>query len=179
MLNVTSLSGTLPSSVPKPEASGTNWAIFKVRFKDSVREKGFWGHFNGITVKPFITLAPPVIAASGITYEDQLLPVSQWEKNERSSISLLTQKIPDSMLMKVYSKLTVRECWLAIEKEYMQKGAYAQTELCSQFLEMKCRTGDNVHDCVRGRLRRKTGVECSELSRRSQQIICGVSEYIW
>ncbi|KIJ22570.1 hypothetical protein M422DRAFT_197022, partial [Sphaerobolus stellatus SS14] len=179
MSNVTALSDTLPSSVPKLESSGTNWAIFKIRFKDTVSAKGFWGHYDGTTVKPVVTLAPPVsstvaaaAAAAGITLEDQLLLVAQWEKNERSSISLLTQKIPDSTLMKVYSKPTVRERWLAIEQEYTQKGAYAQTELRSRFLEMKSRSGDNIRDWLDGlRTKREelasVGVDITEKDYRS------------
>ena len=37
-----SLSDTLPSSVPKLEAEGKNWAIFYVHFMDAVEAKGFW-----------------------------------------------------------------------------------------------------------------------------------------
>ncbi|KIJ22359.1 hypothetical protein M422DRAFT_107291, partial [Sphaerobolus stellatus SS14] len=72
--------------------------------------------------------------------------ISQWEKNERSSKSLLTQKIPDSTLMKIHSKPTVRERWHAIETEYTEKGAYAQTELRTRFLKSKCSDGENVRD---------------------------------
>ena len=35
----TSLSDTLPSSIPKLDASGMNWAIFTVRFRDAI-DKG-------------------------------------------------------------------------------------------------------------------------------------------
>ncbi|KAF8797732.1 hypothetical protein BYT27DRAFT_7024607, partial [Phlegmacium glaucopus] len=48
----TSLSDTLPSSVPKLEMTGTNWAIFEICFRDAVEAKGFWGHFNGQTKWP-------------------------------------------------------------------------------------------------------------------------------
>jgi len=175
MSSVTALSDSLPSSVPKLDSSGTNWAIFKYRFKDSVDAKGFWGHFDGSSVKPLLTATRPATAAAAAadtTYDDQRILIRQWEKNERSSISLLTQKIPDSTLMKVYSKPTVRERWLAIGREYTQKGAYAQTELRSRFLEMKCRTGDNVRDWL-DNLRTKreeltsVGVEISEKDYRS------------
>src|ERR1700678_4454659 len=52
-VTTSSLSDTLPSTVPKLDAEGDNWAIFLVRFMDAVEAKGFWGHFDG-------SLSPPV-----------------------------------------------------------------------------------------------------------------------
>ncbi|KAF8197360.1 hypothetical protein BJ912DRAFT_1078178 [Pholiota molesta] len=45
--NPTSLSDTLPSSIPKLDATGMNWAIFSMCFQDAVEVKGFWDHFDG------------------------------------------------------------------------------------------------------------------------------------
>ena len=43
----TSLSDSLPSSIPKLDASGLNWAIFAIHFQDAIEAKGFWSHFDG------------------------------------------------------------------------------------------------------------------------------------
>ena len=51
-ITTTSLSDSLPSSVPKLDASGLNWAIFSVRFMDAVEVKGFWSHFDGTSKRP-------------------------------------------------------------------------------------------------------------------------------
>ena len=40
-VTTTSLSDSLPSSIPKLDASGLNWAIFSVHFKDTIQAKGF------------------------------------------------------------------------------------------------------------------------------------------
>ena len=48
----TALADNLPSSVPKLDASGLNWAIFSLCFQDAVEAKGFWGHFDGTTPRP-------------------------------------------------------------------------------------------------------------------------------
>jgi len=104
---------------------------------DAVDAKGFWGHFDGSSVKP--------VASSPAT-DIELAAISLWEKNERSSKSLLTQKIPDSTLMKVHSVLTVQARWKLIVEEYTEKGAYAQTDLRSQFLDSKCKDNDNVRE---------------------------------
>lgn len=62
----TSLSDTLPSSVPKLDSTGTNWAIFEIRFRDAVEAKGFWGHFDGQTKQPVMGTAQS-LAADGTT----------------------------------------------------------------------------------------------------------------
>ena len=100
-----SLSDTLPSTVPKLDAEGDNWAIFYVHFMDAVEVKGFWGHFDG-------SLSPPVTTA---TFSDtNKTTLVQWEKDERSVKTLLTQQLLDSLVMEIHSKKSVKERWEAI-----------------------------------------------------------------
>ena len=150
-VTATSLSDTLPSSVPKLEMTGANWAIFEIRFRDAVEAKGFWGHFDGKTKLP--VLGTPAVTdhdrklitpATGLSPEEFSAETIQWEKDKHSAKSLLNQKIPDSTLMRIRSKTTVEEHWKAIEKEYTEKGAYAQTKLRQKFLKSKCVDKGNV-----------------------------------
>src|SRR6266540_2414307 len=140
-VTTTSLSDTLPSSVPKLDATGVNWAIFSVRFQDAVEAKNFWGHFDGTSTCPTLSNPPKT---------DETAAKTQWEKNEWSAKSLLTQKIPDSTLMRVHSKTTVWERWVAIVTEYTDKGTYAQTELRTKFLESRCPEKGNVREFLEG-----------------------------
>jgi len=97
----TALSDHLPTSVPRLDPSGLNWAIFSIRFQDAVEAKGFWGHFDGTKPKP-----QPANAQNPTA--EETAAVTLWEKNERSAKSLLTQKLPDSALMRIRSKTMVR-----------------------------------------------------------------------
>ena len=97
-VTTSSLSDTLPSTVLKLDAEGDNWAIFFVRFMDAMESKGFWGHFDG-------TLTLPVTTSSSSAAE--IAAKTQWEKDERSAKTLLTQWLPDSMVKEIYSKKTV------------------------------------------------------------------------
>ncbi|KAF5378320.1 hypothetical protein D9615_008779 [Tricholomella constricta] len=129
--NASTLADTLPSSIPKLDASGINWAIFSIHFKDAVQAKGFWGHYSGASAR--------IVIPDGATATPaQEIEIAKWEKDECSAKSLLTQKIPDSALMRVHKKPTVKERWDAIVAEYTDKGAYAQNELRTKFLESKC-----------------------------------------
>ena len=78
MSSITALADSLPSSVPKLDSSGLNWAIFSLHFQDAVEAKGYWGHFDGST---------PCTTAITVTVEDETTttdnsPVEQWNKEE-------------------------------------------------------------------------------------------------
>ena len=157
-ISATSLTDTLPSTVPKLDATGLNWAIFAVRFRDAVEAKGFWGHFDGTSERPTASAQPQAPAATTegadapkpLTADDLAALVKQWEKDEMSAKSLLTQKVPDSTLMRIHAKKTVRERWEAIKTEYTEKGAYAQTEMRARFLDSKCPDKGNVRKFLDG-----------------------------
>ena len=136
-VTMTSLSDALPLSVPKLEANGTNWAIFLVCCRDAVEAKGYWGHFDGTTPVPTLSTPPTMKETTAKT---------QWEKDEQSAKSLLTQKLPDSTVMKIHMKATVQERWSAVVKEYTEKGAYAQTDMRTKFLASRCPETGNVRD---------------------------------
>jgi hypothetical protein len=48
----------LPSSVPKLLPMGLNWTVFSIRFKEAIKAKGFWGHFDGTSLKPIVNSPP-------------------------------------------------------------------------------------------------------------------------
>ena len=87
---------------------------------DAVEAKGFWDHFDGSSTAP--ALSTTATAA-------EIAAKAQWDKDERSAKTLLTQKLPDSTVMEIHSLKSVKERWEAVVKEYTVKGAYAQTEM--------------------------------------------------
>ena len=153
-ITTTLLSDSLPSSIPKLDASGLNWAIFSVRFQDAIEAKGFWSHFDGTGSRPSADSVSTTDADGKVTVsppsETDLAAVDKWDKDEHSAKSLLTQKILDSTLMRVHTKRTVKERWEAIVAEYTEKGAYAQTDLRGRFLESKCPDKGNVREFLDG-----------------------------
>src|ERR1700678_4452270 len=153
-----SLSDTLPSTVPKLDTEGDNWAIFYVRFMDALEAKGFWGHFDGTSTLPVTTSE---------SSDADIAAKNQWEKDERSAKTLLTQRLPDSTVMEIHSKKSVKERWEAVVKEYTVKGAYAQTDMRAKFLQSRCPERGNTRDFLRKlRLKREelaqVGVKISD-----------------
>jgi len=117
-ITTAALSDTLPLSILKLDTSGSNWAIFVFRFQDAVEAKGFWGHLDG-TVSRLVADDPSAPTAT------ETAAIAQWDKDERSAKSLLTQKLPDSTVVMVHAKVTVRKRWEAVVREFSKKSAYA------------------------------------------------------
>jgi hypothetical protein len=117
--------------------TGLNWTAFSIRFQEAIEAKGFWGHFDDSSPQPILS-SPP-------TAEEQAV-LDQWLKNERSAKALLTHHIPDSTLIRVYAKVSLKDQWDLITKEYTQKGAFAQAELRSRFMDSKCPEKGNVRE---------------------------------
>ena len=141
--STTALADTLPSSVPKLVPTGSNWTVFLFHFQDAIDAKGFWGHFDG-------TSKMPELLTTGTPSDKELAEKTQWEKDERSSKSLLTQKLPDSTMVLIHSKKLVKERWDEVVKEYMLKSEYAKTGLRAKFLGMKCTDKGGVREFLEG-----------------------------
>ena len=74
----TSLSDTLPLSIPKLDASGINWAIFSVCLQDTIEAKGFWNHFDGSSTRPEQTYTAQATASDGtVTGGTVIIPDSE------------------------------------------------------------------------------------------------------
>jgi hypothetical protein len=127
IMSTTALTTTdlLPSSVPKLMPNGLNWTAFSMRFQDAVEAKGLWGHFDGSITQPAISTPPAAC-------EEEAL--AQWVKEDRTAKALLTHRIPDSTLIRVHSKPSLKDRWDLIIKEYSSKGAFAQAYLRTQFM---------------------------------------------
>ena len=136
-----SLSDTLPLTVPLLDAEGSNWAIFYIHFMDVIEAKGFWEHFDGLTT-------PPIVLETSMAAE--IAMKSQWDKNKRSVKALLTQRLPDSTVMEIHLKKTVKEQWEAVVREYTVKGVHVQTEIRAKFLTMRCPEKGNTKEFLRG-----------------------------
>jgi gag-polypeptide of LTR copia-type len=127
----------LPSSVPKLMPMGLNWTAFTMRFQDAMEAKGLWGYFDGTAICPTLSLS--------LTAEEQAAH-TQWIKEDRTAKALLTHCIPDSTLIRIHGKASLKDRWDLISKEYSTKGAFAQADLRTQFMELKSPDKSNAHE---------------------------------
>lgn len=147
----------LPSSVPKLDVSGANWAIFALRFQTVIQGKGLWGHFDGSVLRLVLnpptqtsstsststtspaspkSTAPATQAAQTPTVTQEMVDV--WIQNESIARSLLAQRLPDSTLVVVNSQTSVNAMWEAIVRSYTYKSVFAQARLRRDFQNARC-----------------------------------------
>jgi len=92
-------------------------------------------------------LVPADVAAPTTT---EVAAIAQWDKDERSAKSLLTQKLPDSTVVMVHGKKTVKERWDAVVMEFSKKSAYAQADMWAKFMAMRCPDKGNLREFLEG-----------------------------
>jgi len=113
MSTTTVSTNTLPSNVPKLDVSGKNWAIYRIRFTRAVQSKGVWGHLEGSTLRPSTPVAETAAAeGESATVSDEL---TAWKKDEALALDLLTQRIPDSTVIRTANQPTAAAMWASYE----------------------------------------------------------------
>ncbi|KZT18556.1 hypothetical protein NEOLEDRAFT_1079870, partial [Neolentinus lepideus HHB14362 ss-1] len=162
-------SDTLPSSVPKLDPSGVNFAIFSERFETAVRAKRLWGHFSGSTTRP-----QPLSTVATQEEEDK---ITKWDDNEATAMYLLSQKLPDSAFLKYRNRRTVADRWTAIRDEFTHKGLHMQADIRRRFMASKCPPKGNVREFLEGLLTKKEelasiGVDISDKDLRVTIVAC-------
>ena len=149
--------------VPKLSVNGDNSVIFFIRFTRAVKSKGVWPHLDGSAACPRCPITttgatgtsgtdptiqgPATMAGTPPTdpaiakYEEDL---ANWEKDEALALDLLTQRIPDSTVIRTSTLKTAAAMWAEIVHEYTEKGTMTQTDLRTRFLESKCSEKSDV-----------------------------------
>ncbi|KIO11705.1 hypothetical protein M404DRAFT_20327 [Pisolithus tinctorius Marx 270] len=112
---------SLLGNVPKLDIKGANWAIFSLRFQTAVKAKELWSHFDGTS------------------------PCPAMAEKRKYGETLTTQRIPDSTALRVHSLNSIAAMWNEIVCEYTEKGAYAQTDLRTKFLNLQCPIDGDIH----------------------------------
>ena len=88
-----------------------------------------------------------------MTPEELAAAQSQWDKDEhaaKSLVTLLMKKIPNSTLIQIHSKKSVRERWDAIVVKFTEKGAYTKMDLRTRFLESGCPNKGKAREFLNG-----------------------------
>ncbi len=121
---------TIPN-VPRLELSGSNWAIFLLRFQEAMEANQKWGHFDGSSTHP-----APVDPDKPT--DDEKAAQAEWDRNEMVAKYLLTQRMPDSAAVHLCHITLVVDCWTKVKTVFSVKSQYAEVDLLTSFSEMHC-----------------------------------------
>jgi len=139
MSTFTSAIEQLPANIPRLEPNGANWAIFKMRFHDAMKVTQRWGYFTG--TRPHPKPKNPDKPTDG-----EITAAEKWEHEDSVASYLLSQRLPDTTVMRLSNCLTAQEWWETVTKEYQAKSAYAKVDLHQSFLDMHCTKGGDVRE---------------------------------
>src|SRR5882762_8292649 len=98
------LSLNLPDSIPILNRLGSNWQLFATSFEKELRMRGLWGHFDGPAEQP---CGPGAEAMKNL-----------WEKSERNARYLLSERLCDSLCLKIQKLETAAARWEFLERSY-------------------------------------------------------------
>lgn len=141
-------SSDIITAIPPLAENGSNWSIFKMRFRLALSSNGLYSHyvFDGKKSKPIDpTTHTPADPKGSITESETKLnemyenEADQWDKDELVARYILSRVIPDSMLRKIYSETrSVKEMWEMLTKEFEQKTSLIQADLRAKFQNYRC-----------------------------------------
>ena len=143
MSSTTKLSDIV-SAIPALTENGSNWSIFKMRFRLALTPYGLYHHFVPDTRNPKPKDPTPKAAATLTTdqtkakekYEEDL---AKWDKDDTTARYILSRVIPNSMLRKVYSdSRTVKDMWDMLSTEFEHKTSLVQADLRAKFHSYQC-----------------------------------------
>ena len=128
---------TLPISVPYLEPYGDNWAIFMMHFWSVMKATCQWAYFTGEEPCPRPKGTSKPTSA-------EIEAAEMWEYEDTIAQYLLSQRLPDSTVMRLSKCRTAFEQWETITQEYQAKSAFAQADLHQAFLDMRCTKGEDI-----------------------------------
>ena len=75
---------------------------------------------------------------------DELKKLAKWEKEEHMAQYMLSQKLPNTIVVQIHKLDTVKKKWDLVKEEYTCKGLFAQADLWKSFMESQCLHGESV-----------------------------------
>ncbi|KAF8811866.1 hypothetical protein BYT27DRAFT_7065586, partial [Phlegmacium glaucopus] len=100
--------------IPKLDASGSNWVIFKDCFLWSIDACGFLDHLeelNGELICPVVDPEGTLSDAEKLLVKEWKREMKEWKQSEAIVKQQIASSIPDSLFMKIRSKGTAYEFW--------------------------------------------------------------------
>ena len=127
----------LPSNIPCLEADGSNWAIFVLRFREAMQVTHRWPYFEG-------TIPCPSPKDPAKVPDDERKAIDDWEFEDLAARYLLSQRLPDSITIRLHSLTTAKARWDHLILEFTAQSIYVQNDLEEAFFSMACTEGEDI-----------------------------------
>ncbi len=96
-----------------------------------------WPHFDSTSTcpSPKITSKPT---------DDEKKDIEKWEHANNAACYLLSQRLPDSVTIRLYALNTAKARWDQLIREFTAQSIYAQNDLKQAFFNIQCTKGMDV-----------------------------------
>ncbi len=143
--------------VPKLEAGGRNWVVYKDRFLWSVDARGLLERVDGSEREPVCPVKPRMVprrdSEGNETRDFVQAPYTrdeekeikewkaeskEWKQGEAIVKQQITATIPDSLFMKIRDKGTALEIWEALQQDFQNKSRMVAVDLRRRLQQERC-----------------------------------------
>ncbi|KAJ7615618.1 hypothetical protein DFH06DRAFT_1239637, partial [Mycena polygramma] len=116
--------------VPKCEADGTNWSIYKNRFSYAADAAGLADHLVDTHVAPVApTTASPPTAAENAALEAHEKELKVFKSGQAIVKQAIASSIPDPLFLRVKDEKTAAGLWKKVSDEFEKKSKMVTCEV--------------------------------------------------
>ena len=130
------------AKIPRLEADGSNWVIFKDRFLYAAAAASLLDHIDGKGAAPkpvtFASSSGPLSADQREALDDYAEQLSRWQSNEAIIRQAIASTIPDSLFLEVRKTVTALEMWEAVKEKREKKSWMVTVDMRRKLQAEKC-----------------------------------------
>jgi hypothetical protein len=143
--------------VPRLEAGGTNWVVYKDRFIWSVDARGLLEHVDGSEREPVCPVKPRMVprkdsegrdtrdfVQAAYTPDEERgikewkAELKEWKRGEAIVKQQIAATISDSLFMKIRDRGTALEIWEALQNNFQNKSRMVAVDLRRRLQQEQC-----------------------------------------
>lgn len=141
--------------IPKLDATGANWVVYRDRFLISIEARGLGDHLDGSAPMPTNphpdppaaaaaaegsspAAAPALSATQLAAVEEYRKALKLWKQEEAIVKQQIAATIPDSLFLKIRSLPTVELIWTMLQDNFQNKSRMVSLDLKRRLQEERC-----------------------------------------
>ena len=136
------------AKIPRLEADGSNWVIYKDRFTYAADAASLLGHIDGKGVPPRPIIIPrgtePLTAAQQESLDDYAVEMSKWQSEEAIIRQAIASTISDSLFLEVRKTDTALGMWEAVKGQREKKSRMVTVDMRRKLQAEKCPESGDV-----------------------------------
>nr|GAT43935.1 polyprotein [Mycena chlorophos] len=123
------------STLPKCEADGTNFSVYKNRFKFAATAAGIADHLDKSSAMPYALVT---------TVADEQAANRAWTAGQAMIKQAIASTIPDALFLRVMNATSAGEMWEKVTNEFEKKSKMVTVDLRRKLQDMRCAENGDV-----------------------------------